>query len=92
MCNLFLDENIQDTGYIPQFLGNSYTLYKSLPQPIASKTVISMAIKPFTANGLLFYAGNLATTKSNSDFFAIYLKSGYIVVSLDLGGGLTVLR
>ena len=51
-----------------------------------------MAIKPFTANGLLFYAGNLATTKSNSDFFAIYLKSGYIVVSLDLGGGLTVLR
>ena len=50
-----------------------------------------MAIKPFTGDGLLFYAGNLAT-KSNSDFFAIYLKSGYVVVSLDLGGGLTVLR
>ncbi|KAG8193252.1 hypothetical protein JTE90_005598 [Oedothorax gibbosus] len=65
---------------------SSYVILPRKRRDFSSETYIKMSFKTYAKDGLIFLIGK------NSDFFALEVEDGHIVLKYDLGSGSTTLK
>ncbi|KAF7993809.1 hypothetical protein HCN44_011078 [Aphidius gifuensis] len=76
---------------VPSFNGSSYLRYPGLGDTSLSWLEFSVTIKPLALDGVLLYNGH-HSDNSTGDFIALYLLSGHVTFTFDLGSGPATLR
>ncbi|KAI4479291.1 hypothetical protein M0804_011076 [Polistes exclamans] len=75
---------------VPSFNGSSYLRYPGLGDTSLSWLELSVTLKPTAPDGVIIYNGH--HSDASGDFIALYLSSGYVHFTFDLGTGAATLR
>nr|XP_050861086.1 pikachurin isoform X1 [Vespula vulgaris]XP_050861087.1 pikachurin isoform X1 [Vespula vulgaris]XP_050861088.1 pikachurin isoform X1 [Vespula vulgaris] len=75
---------------VPSFNGSSYLRYPGLGDTSLSWLELSVTLKPTASDGVIIYNGH--HSDASGDFIALYLSSGYVHFTFDLGTGAATLR
>ncbi|XP_046833468.1 pikachurin isoform X2 [Vespa crabro] len=75
---------------VPSFNGSSYLRYPGLGDASLSWLELSVTLKPTAPDGVIIYNGH--HSDASGDFIALYLSSGYVHFTFDLGTGAASLR
>ncbi|XP_044575810.1 pikachurin-like [Cotesia glomerata] len=75
---------------VPSFNGSSYLRYPGLGDSSLSWLELSVTLKPMTQDGVILYNGH--HSDATGDFIALYLSSGHVQFTFDLGTGPATLR
>lgn len=75
---------------VPSFNGSSYLRYPGLAETSLSWLELAVTLKPTAADGVILYNGH--HSDATGDFIALYLSSGYVQFTFDLGTGPATLR
>ncbi|XP_076234057.1 pikachurin [Calliopsis andreniformis] len=75
---------------VPSFNGSSYLRYPGLADTSLSWLELAVTLKPTTADGVILYNGH--HSDATGDFIALYLSSGHVQFTFDLGTGPATLR
>lgn len=75
---------------VPSFNGSSYLRYPGLADTSLSWLELSVTLKPTAPDGVILYNGH--HSDATGDFIALYLSSGYVQFTYDLGTGPATLR
>ncbi|KAK2589303.1 hypothetical protein KPH14_007854 [Odynerus spinipes] len=75
---------------VPSFNGSSYLRYPGLGDTSLSWLELSVTLKPTAPDGVIVYNGH--HSDATGDFIALYLSSGYVHFTFDLGTGPATLR
>ncbi|XP_041474995.1 pikachurin-like isoform X2 [Lytechinus variegatus] len=89
-CEIEIEEDVSE----PSFTGRSYLWYASneiTSRLSGERNIFSFELRATEPNGLVLWAGHSSMT-SGSDFIAMGLEDGLLLLRFDLGGGEAVLR
>ncbi|XP_026667103.1 pikachurin isoform X2 [Ceratina calcarata] len=75
---------------VPSFNGSSYLRYPGLADTSLSWLELSVTLKPTATDGVILYNGH--HSDATGDFVALYLSSGHVQFTFDLGTGPATLR
>lgn len=75
---------------VPSFNGSSYLRYPGLADTSLSWLELAVTLKPTVADGVILYNGH--HSDATGDFIALYLSSGHVQFTFDLGTGPASLR
>lgn len=75
---------------VPSFNGSSYLRYPGLADTSLSWLELSVTLKPTAQDGVILYNGH--HSDATGDFIALYLSSGHVQFTFDLGTGPATLR
>ncbi|XP_072742636.1 pikachurin isoform X3 [Anoplolepis gracilipes] len=75
---------------VPSFNGSSYLRYPGLADTSLSWLELSVTLKPTAPDGVILYNGH--HSDATGDFIALYLSSGHVQFTFDLGTGPATLR
>lgn len=75
---------------VPSFNGSSYLRYPGLADTSLSWLELSVTLKPTASDGVILYNGH--HSDATGDFIALYLSSGHVQFTFDLGTGPATLR
>uniref|UniRef100_A0A6P3DAI4 pikachurin n=1 Tax=Bombus terrestris TaxID=30195 RepID=A0A6P3DAI4_BOMTE len=75
---------------VPSFNGSSYLRYPGLADTSLSWLELAVTLKPTAADGVILYNGH--HSDATGDFIALYLSSGHVQFTFDLGTGPASLR
>ncbi|XP_031831496.1 pikachurin isoform X2 [Nomia melanderi] len=75
---------------VPSFNGSSYLRYPGLADTSLSWLELAVTLKPTAADGVILYNGH--HSDATGDFIALYLSSGHVQFTFDLGTGPATLR
>ncbi|KAF3427864.1 hypothetical protein E2986_10951 [Frieseomelitta varia] len=75
---------------VPSFNGSSYLRYPGLADTSLSWLELAVTLKPTAADGVILYNGH--HSDATGDFVALYLSSGHVQFTFDLGTGPASLR
>ncbi|XP_020280960.1 pikachurin-like isoform X2 [Pseudomyrmex gracilis] len=75
---------------VPSFNGSSYLRYPGLADTSLSWLELSVTLKPTAPDGVILYNGH--HSDATGDFIALYLSSGHVQFTYDLGTGPATLR
>ncbi|XP_076762491.1 pikachurin [Xylocopa sonorina] len=75
---------------VPSFNGSSYLRYPGLADTSLSWLEFAITMKPTAADGVILYNGH--HSDATGDFIALYLSSGHVQFTFDLGTGPATLR
>ncbi|KZC11196.1 Pikachurin, partial [Dufourea novaeangliae] len=75
---------------VPSFNGSSYLRYPGLADTSLSWLELAVTLKPTAADGVILYNGH--HSDATGDFVALYLSSGHVQFTFDLGTGPATLR
>ncbi|XP_034177837.1 pikachurin [Osmia lignaria lignaria] len=75
---------------VPSFNGSSYLRYPGLADTSLSWLELAVTLKPTTSDGVILYNGH--HSDATGDFIALYLSSGHVQFTFDLGTGPATLR
>lgn len=75
---------------VPSFNGSSYLRYPGLADTSLSWLEMSVTLKPTAPDGVILYNGH--HSDATGDFIALYLSSGHVQFTFDLGTGPATLR
>ncbi|XP_076392498.1 uncharacterized protein LOC100874698 isoform X2 [Megachile rotundata] len=75
---------------VPSFNGSSYLRYPGLADTSLSWLELAVTLKPTAPDGVILYNGH--HSDATGDFIALYLSSGHVQFTFDLGTGPATLR
>ncbi|XP_029046071.2 pikachurin-like isoform X2 [Osmia bicornis bicornis] len=75
---------------VPSFNGSSYLRYPGLADTSLSWLELAVTLKPTASDGVILYNGH--HSDATGDFIALYLSSGHVQFTFDLGTGPATLR
>ncbi|XP_043254794.1 pikachurin [Colletes gigas] len=75
---------------VPLFNGSSYLRYPGLADTSLSWLELAVTLKPTAVDGVILYNGH--HSDATGDFIALYLSSGHVQFTFDLGTGPATLR
>ncbi|XP_076665939.1 pikachurin [Andrena cerasifolii] len=75
---------------VPSFNGSSYLRYPGLADTSLSWLELTVTLKPTASDGVILYNGH--HSDATGDFIALYISSGHIQFTFDLGTGPATLR
>ncbi|XP_053985558.1 pikachurin-like [Hylaeus volcanicus] len=75
---------------VPSFNGSSYLRYAGLADTSLSWLELAVTLKPTAMDGVILYNGH--HSDATGDFIALYLSSGHVQFTFDLGTGPATLR
>ncbi|XP_078033405.1 pikachurin [Augochlora pura] len=75
---------------VPSFNGSSYLRYPGLADTSLSWLELAVTLKPTAPDGVILYNGH--HSDATGDFVALYLSSGHVQFTFDLGTGPATLR